>query len=251
MLGDWLRERPFALALSSGFFGFFAHAGVLAALEEVGLLPTRISGSSAGALAGGLFAAGLDGVALRDEFVSLRREHFWDPGLGPGLLRGRLFETRLQAALPVRQFDDCRIPLALSAYDIVRHRTRVIDSGRLAPAIVASCSLPLLFQPAMLDGCRLLDGGVLDRPGLEGMPPGERVLHHHLIPQSIWRLKHALDERSVYHPAPVSLVIRGLPRVGPFALERGMTAFRAAECATRRALASRIEMGRTLVDVPR
>ena len=51
---DWLREQPFTLALSAGFFGFFAHAGVLRALEEQELRPARVVGASAGALSGGL-----------------------------------------------------------------------------------------------------------------------------------------------------------------------------------------------------
>ena len=59
MLGDWLEEAPFSLAMSSGFFGFFAHAGVLAALDESALIPKQLSGSSAGALVSVAYAAGL------------------------------------------------------------------------------------------------------------------------------------------------------------------------------------------------
>jgi len=63
-LRDWLLEAPFSLGLSSGFFGFFAHAGFLSALEEEGLQPRAAWGSSAGALVGGAWAAGLSA----DEF---------------------------------------------------------------------------------------------------------------------------------------------------------------------------------------
>jgi len=59
-LGDWLAERPFALAMSSGFFAFFAHTGMLAALLERGLVPRMVAGSSAGARA--LAAPIRDGV---------------------------------------------------------------------------------------------------------------------------------------------------------------------------------------------
>ena len=52
-LRTWLTEAPFTLGMSSGFFGFFAHAGVLAALEEQGLTPRAVAGSSAGALVTG------------------------------------------------------------------------------------------------------------------------------------------------------------------------------------------------------
>ena len=61
---DALRDQPFTLVLSAGFFGFFAHTGVLASLEEVGLVPERIVGARAGALAGGLWAAGLSAAEL-------------------------------------------------------------------------------------------------------------------------------------------------------------------------------------------
>ena len=81
---DWLASQPFTLALSAGFFGFFAHTGVLQALEEAGLRPRRIVGVSAGALAGGLWASGLSAAELAEELVRLRRVDFWDPGLPLG-----------------------------------------------------------------------------------------------------------------------------------------------------------------------
>src|SRR5215212_4813676 len=96
-LREWLADGPFSLAMSSGFFGFFAHAGVMTVLEDVGHLPVRVSGPSAGALVGGIWASGLDAPRIRDELLGLRREDFWDPGFGLGLLRGRLFRERLDA----------------------------------------------------------------------------------------------------------------------------------------------------------
>ena len=78
-LRDWLAESPFSLAMSSGFFGFFAHTGMLAALEEAGVLPAEVAGSSAGALVAGLWASGIDAPALEVELTRLRREDFWDP----------------------------------------------------------------------------------------------------------------------------------------------------------------------------
>ncbi len=173
-LRDWLREAPFTLALSAGFFGFFAHAGVVSALEEEGILPARICGSSAGALVGGLWAAGLPASAIREELVALRREHFWDPRPGLGLLRGALFRSRLEALLPVRTFDECPRPLGVSAYDVLARRTVVLRGGPLAPALHASCAAPILFQPGRVGGRLYLDGGVLDRHGLAAAGPGER-----------------------------------------------------------------------------
>ncbi len=235
-LREWLAEEPFSLGMSAGFFGFFAHTGVMTVLEDAGLHPRRVTGASAGALVGGLWAAGLDAVTLRDELVRLRREDFWDPRPGFGLLAGRLFRERLQQLLPVADFHQARTPVALSVFDLLSRRTRALDSGALAPAIQASCTLPGLFHPTWHEGRPLLDGGILDRAGLAGMPAGERVLHHHLASRSPWRRKNsaALDIPS--RPGLVALVIRGLPRVGPFRLEQGIKAFEAARQAAQSAL---------------
>ena len=94
-LREWLEEGPFGLVMSSGFFSFFAHTGFMTVLEDEGLLPRRISGSSAGALVGAAWAARVDAPRLADELLRLERRHFWDPGLGAGLLRGRLFKEKL------------------------------------------------------------------------------------------------------------------------------------------------------------
>ena len=195
-LREWLAEAPFTLGLSSGFFGFFAHAGALAVLEEEGLLPARVVGSSAGALAGGLWAAGLPAARIRDELLLLRREHFWDPRPGLGLLRGALFRRRLEELLPVDTFEACRRPLAVSVFDVGARETRVLDAGPLAPAVHASCAAPILFQPVRIGARTYLDGGVLDRHGLAGAAPGERLLYHHLTSRSPWRRRATATARS-------------------------------------------------------
>lgn len=77
-LAAWLAEAPFTLAMSSGFFGFFAHAGFLAALEDQGLRPSAVRGSSAGALVTGAYAAGLAATDLARTLFRIQRRDFWD-----------------------------------------------------------------------------------------------------------------------------------------------------------------------------
>ena len=238
-LGAWL-ERPYALAMSSGFFSFFAHTGVLSVLEREAPLPTRVSGSSAGALVTGAFAAGLSSDALAEELVALERSHFWDPGPGPGLLRGRRFQERLEAMLPVRTFEECRIPAAVSVFDVRSRSTHVRSRGELALALRASCTVPLLFHPAWAGARPLLDGGILDRPGLAGMPSGERVLFHHIVSRSPWRSRDSEGLKVPKREGMVTLKIHGLPRSGPFALAEGRRALELARAAARRALSLRI-----------
>jgi NTE family protein len=235
-LRDWLLEAPFTLGLSSGFFGFFAHAGVVSVLEEQGLLPARILGSSAGALVGGLWAAGVPARVIREELLALRRAHFWDPWPGRGLLRGARFRALLEALLPVRTFEECPRPLAVSAYDLAARRTEVLRAGLLAPAVHASCAVPILFQPVRIGSRTYADGGVLDRHGLAGLGPGERVLYHHLTSRSPWRRRDDPGLRVPELPSLRAVAIEGLPRVGPFRLARGPEAMERAADAMRAAL---------------
>jgi NTE family protein len=236
-----LSEAPFGLAMSSGFFGFFAHTGMLTALLEAGLEPVRVTGSSAGALVGGLWAAGLEVAEARTALLELTREAFWDPGPGLGVLRGRKFRGILDALLPRPSFRDTRVPFAASVFDPLARRTVVVADGDLAPALQASCAVPFLFQPVRIGERLYLDGGVADRPGLAGMPPGGRVFYHHLASRSPWRAK-----ASMAIPARTNLVtlaLHDLPRPGPFALGVGRDAIDVAYERTRAALDRTVEDG--------
>lgn len=236
-MSDWLAAGPFHLRLSSGYFGFYAHAGFLRALEDRGYWPTSIGGSSAGALVAGLAASGLRGVALEKELNSFRRRDFWDPGVGLGLLRGRKLRDLIGDKLLVDAFERCETPLAVSVFDVMRRRTRILRSGPLAPALQASAALPGLFQPVWLNGRPCLDGGILDRTSLDTAPPtGTRLLFHHLAPSRRWHRKAA----PVHHPPTrdgmIRFTIDPLPRLGPFALDRGPEVYALARQKTIEAL---------------
>jgi NTE family protein len=240
-LRDWLSSAPFTLAMSSGFFGFFAHAGAMSALEDEGLVPARVCGSSAGALVAGLWASGVSARRLCEELVLLRREHFWDVRPGLGLLRGALFRARLESIAPVRTFEECRVPLAVSVFDVGARRTTVLRSGELAPAVHASCAAPVMFQPVRIAGRLYLDGGILDRPGLGGVEAGERVLFHHLMARSPWR-RGASPALRVPERADLHVVATpDLPRLNPFRLERGAEAIEGAARGMRQALARAVD----------
>lgn len=224
----WLAERPFTLVLSAGFFGFFAHTGVLAALTAAGLRPARVVGVSAGALAGGLFAAGMDPQALTDELCRLRRPDFWDPALPlGGLLRGEKFRDKLRDLLGnqgVRTFEECGLPFAAVVHDVLRRRPLALERGLLVPAIHASCAVPLMFRPLIDRGALLVDGGVSDRHALCALGRGERVLMH-ALPSTSGGSRFLAPQ-----PVPPStrerevLEIPKLPRVSPFRLDHGKAA---------------------------
>jgi len=238
-LGDWLGAEPYSLAMSSGFFSFFAHTGMLESLLSSGHAPRLVSGSSAGALVGGAWAAGLEPDVFGERLQRLRRDEFWDPALGAGLLRGTKFDRLLRDMLPVDTIERARVPLAISVFDIRSRSTHVLRGGDLSAAIRASCAVPALFHPVPIGGRAYWDGGILDRPGLAGIAPGERVLFHHIASKSPWRTKLGVPTR----PNMATLVIEGLPRSGPFKLDAGRRALELAREATLRALDTPVDGG--------
>ncbi len=232
--------------MSSGFFSFFAHTGFLSVLVEEGFLPTHLSGSSAGALVGGAYAAGVDPPALEDALLQLERSHFFDPRPGLGILRGHAFRKKLEEVVPIDTFEACARPVAISVFDVFTRKTVVLTAGDLRAAIQASCAVPVLFHPTWIGGRPYLDGGILDRPGLAGMPSGERVLFHHIASVSPWRRKGSEGTKIPARDGMMTLSIDGLPRSGPFRLGEGRRALRIAREKTREAL-DRPFTGRVLV----
>jgi NTE family protein len=237
-LADWLAEKPFTLTMSSGFFGFFAHAGMLLALEERGLIPARITGASAGALVGSARASGLSARATLGALLALNRDDFWDPAIGLGLLRGARFRTHLANILPVASFEECALPFSVSVHEWATHSTRVISSGALAPAVYASCAVPLLFQPQRLDGKLCADGGIADRWGLAATRPGERVFYHHIGSRSPWRRAGSPSLLIPARPNLAALELFDVPRSGPTRLARGADIAKLAHNVTGHALNS-------------
>ncbi|MCX5746987.1 MAG: patatin-like phospholipase family protein [Proteobacteria bacterium] len=231
-LRAWLVERPFGLAMSSGFFGFFAHTGMLAALTADGHRPAHVAGSSAGALVGGAWAAGVEPDALGAVLRGLSRDAFWDPRLGAGLLAGQKFDAILRRILPTHALEACRVPTRISVFDIAARRTEIMERGDLVDAIRASCCVPVMFHPVRIGGRAYWDGGILDRPGIAGVPVGERLLFHHLASKSPWRASLPIPRRA----GMVTLVIEDLPRSGPWQLPAGRQALELARAATARAL---------------
>ncbi len=238
-LADHLAEAPFTLCMSSGFFGFYAHAGMLAALIETGLFPSRVVGSSAGALVAGCHASGLSTAEIKDLFFGLRRGDFWDPGLGFGLLSGKKMDALLRRTLPIQVIEDLNTPFACSAYNIREKRTDVIDKGDLALALRASAALPFLFQPVRIGTEDYLDGGIADRPAFAALADDEKTLYHHLDSRAPYRIGGRAEPST---PRTVTTLNLGLlPRLGPFRLSEGRAAWSTARERTLRRLDSPLD----------
>lgn len=237
---SWLRAAPFTLALSGGYFGHYAHAGFLAALDACGVRPSRVVGVSSGALSGGLWAAGLPGDELVAEMVRTRRADFWDLAFPwVGLLPGRRFDALLDGLLRplgVETHEQCAIPFAAVVCDL-RMRTHVIDRGTLRTAIRASCAVPPLFRPVRHDGRWLLDGGLRDRMGEIALAPRERVLQF-VLPHAPGPGGRRQVPEVARTPATPDgrrrvLCLADLPAPNPRRMELGAAAAEHARVATR------------------
>ena len=161
-----------------------------------------------------------------------------------GLLRGERFERLLREALDlvgVQHFADCRTPVRVVAFDVGARRTVTLQQGLLVPAIRASCSVPGMFQPAVIERRRLLDGGIADRPGISAASDGARVLYHHLPTSSPWRVFTPSQNRVPARPRLHVLHEPRLPRLSPFHLDRGPRAFDLARQMVLRALAAPVD----------
>jgi NTE family protein len=158
-------NRPrVGLALSGGAARGMAHIGVLRALEENAIPVDAIAGASAGALVGGLYAAGLSVAQLELMAKKFRWRRMGRPSFSRlGLQSNAPMEKFLRAHLPVTRFEDLRIPFAALATDLVSGTVVVLrDSGDLPFAIRASVCLPAFYVPVRDSKGRLLvDGGLV------------------------------------------------------------------------------------------
>lgn len=166
------------LALSGGGARGLAHIPVIEALDEMGLKPTVVVGTSIGAILGAGYAAGMSGLALRDYTLALfrnrtdvlgrlwqlrpkrMRDIFAQGALGVGQFEAeRFLENFLPDELP-QSFSGLGTPLKVVATDFYGWHEVVLKSGPLLPALAASAALPILFRPVRLNGRVMVDGGV-------------------------------------------------------------------------------------------
>ena len=158
--------RPrLAIALGSGSARGWAHIGVLRALRQAGITPDIVCGTSMGAFVGAAYASGsLDslegwarGLTRRDVLG------FFDVSLGAGgLIKGEKLLGYTSRLFLDETFADLDKPFACVATDLASGREVWLKEGRILDAVRASVALPGLLVPQLLDGCYLVDGGLVN-----------------------------------------------------------------------------------------
>jgi len=161
-----IKRKPpkLGLALSGGATHGAAHIGILQILEREGIRPDYVAGTSAGALVGAAYCAGVPLTELEKIFLNMS----WPTLVKISLTRPlALFDTQPMEEYLVKmigdyEFKDLKIPFAAICCDIVSGERVVLDKGRVAPAIRASAAIPGIFSPVEIDGKLLVDGGMVD-----------------------------------------------------------------------------------------
>lgn len=155
-------ERPLvALALGSGGARGFAHVGVIKALEEAGIKPDIVTGSSSGAIVAALYASGLSGAELARMAVEIDQGSLIDFALfGQGWVRGEALQEFVNRTIGNLPIERLARPFAVVATDAKSGRMVVFNRGDTGLAVRASSSVPNLFIPPVIDGVTYLDGGL-------------------------------------------------------------------------------------------
>jgi NTE family protein len=151
------------LVLSGGGARGFAHIGVLQALNDEGIYPDVISGTSAGALAGVLYADGYTPKEIMKIMNHGSRLDFMRPAMPrEGLLQIGGIIKILTTHLRAKTFSELKIPLFVTATDLNNGKATYFSEGPLLNPVIASASIPVLFQPVVINKICYVDGGVLD-----------------------------------------------------------------------------------------
>jgi NTE family protein len=151
------------LVLSGGGARGFAHLGVLQALNEAGIFPDIIAGTSAGALAGVLYCDGNSPREILKMMKTNSRLDYMRPTLPrDGLLQISGVVKLLETYLKAKKFEDLKIPLVVTATDLNNGKAVYFSKGELITPIIASASIPVLFKPVVINEICYVDGGVLD-----------------------------------------------------------------------------------------
>ena len=159
------RPTRVTLALGGGGARGYAHIGVIQVLQERGYEIVGVSGTSMGALIGGLHAAG-QLPAYTDWVSSLTQRdvlRLLDPSLrSPGMIRGERVMAKVSDLLDGAQIEDLRIPFTAVATDLLARKEVWFQHGPADAAIRASIALPSFITPVMLNGRLLADGGMMN-----------------------------------------------------------------------------------------
>ncbi|MGC4365951.1 patatin-like phospholipase family protein [Hydrogenophaga sp. R2] len=159
-------QRPprLGLALGGGAARGFAHVGVIQVLEQNGIRPDLVVGTSAGSLVAALYASGMNATELERAALAMEEATLTDwtlPFLGRGMLRGEALSRYVRKAVNGKLIEQMQIPLGVLATDLSNGQGIVFRRGDTAQAVRASSAVPGVFSPVPIAGREYVDGGLV------------------------------------------------------------------------------------------
>jgi predicted acylesterase/phospholipase RssA len=173
-----LRDQDFGLALGGGAARAFSQVGALKVLEQEGLYPKALAGTSSGAFISALYALGTPALELEKMMLEMNMLELWSQALDFGLHKAALIDGKRYTHWLDRKyfhgatFADLQIPLVIACMDIETGELVLLREGSVAKAVMASSSLSLIFAPVKIGGRYLIDGGFIATvpfPGLQAL----------------------------------------------------------------------------------
>jgi NTE family protein len=158
------KNLKIGLALGGGAARGFAHVGVIAVLEEAGLRPQLVVGTSAGSLVAALYASGKTSSQLQQIALNMEEVAITDwmlPIIGRGMFRGDALARYVNELVASRLLENMLIPLGIVATDLGSGNAVLFQKGDTGTAVRASSAVPAVFVPVKINGREYVDGGLV------------------------------------------------------------------------------------------
>lgn len=244
------------LVLSGGGVRGVAHIGAIKALEEHGIFPTHISGTSAGAIVGALYAAGVEWSEILNFFKSIPLFHAKKYALRkPGFIDTEKFYSDFKKFVAEDDFKVLKKHLFVTATNVEKGTLRIFDSGPLIHPVLASASFPGVFTPVKIGKSYYVDGGVLNNFPIEPLKPicdsliGVYVnplqtlkiadlKHSYNVMERAYKIKAASESIQKFPECDLLIQPEGLTKFGTFSRYGIDAIFELGYAATKKALES-------------
>lgn len=156
------------IAFSGGGVRGVAHLGILKALEQFGIRPVMITGTSAGAIVGAFYAYGYRPEEILDFIKKTRLLRILRVSFtGKGLLTLEKTEHFFKSFLPTDSFEALKLPLHICATNVTSGKAAFFSKGELVKPVIASSAIPVLFTPVTIGKELYMDGGVVNNLPVE------------------------------------------------------------------------------------
>lgn len=244
------------LVLSGGGMRGAAHIGVIKALEEAEIFPTHISGTSAGAIVGALYAYGYNWEEILKFYQSVQILDITKYALGkPGFIDAEKFYSKFSTYLKDDNFNALQKVLTITATDVLKGKLKLFRKGELIKPILASAAFPGVFTPVKIKNSYYIDGGALNNFPVETLESSCDVIigsyvnsyddvtikdlkHSYDVVERAFKLKSVKDDYAKFDACDLIVSPKELSMYGTFSTKYVNEIFKIGYEANKKALTS-------------